>query len=104
MVQLLSVSLVIGLMLVSLDITPGSLVGVFSDIGPSLQSFGGGLWRTGEILIACLLAGGAIVVPAWLIQRRHAKQQSGVATHPALNVPKPIAADPGKPPAAVQLS
>jgi hypothetical protein len=99
MVQLLAVSLVIGLMLVSLDITPGWLLGLFSEIGPSLQSFGGGLWRTAEILAACLLAGGAIVVPAWLIQRYRSKQRSAA---PTLDHLQSIAAAARTPPTVVK--
>ncbi len=99
MVQLLAVSLVLGLMLVSLDITPGSLLGAVTDIGPSLQSLGGGLWRTGEILGACLLAGGAIVVPAWLIHRHRQTQRSTMIATPDLDRPQSV-----QPPAAAKRS
>ncbi len=80
--KLLAFSLVLGLMLVSLDFTPATVLHAIDDIGPSLQWFGNTLWRAAEVFAACLLAGGLIVVPAWLIQRYRWRRATTVTNAP----------------------
>jgi protein-S-isoprenylcysteine O-methyltransferase Ste14 len=75
LVKLAAASLVLGLLLVSLDITPSSLLAMAEDAGPALQQWAKFLWRAAEILLGCLLAGGALVLPYWLVQRRKRKPQ-----------------------------
>jgi hypothetical protein len=68
--KLLAISLFIGLLLVSLDITPHSVWMFAQDAGPALENFGRSFWRLGEVLLGCLLAGSVLVLPVWLFQRR----------------------------------
>jgi hypothetical protein len=68
--KLLTISLFIGLLLVSLDITPHNVWVFVQDAGPALENFGRSFWRFGEVLLGCMLAGSALVLPIWLFQRR----------------------------------
>jgi hypothetical protein len=56
-------------LLVSLDITPSSLLATAEDAGSYLDQWTKTVWRAGELLLGCLLAGGILVLPYWLIQR-----------------------------------
>jgi hypothetical protein len=76
-------SLVMGLLLVSLDITPSSLLAMAEDAGPYLLQSVHNVWRIAEILLGCLLAGGALVLPYWLLQRWRKKRRPQLAAVPA---------------------
>ena len=67
--RLLAVSLVVGLVLASLDLTFGDLGWPGTDFEALAARAAHGAMLAGEILLKCLLGGAAIVVPAWLIHR-----------------------------------
>ncbi len=84
-------SLVIGLLLASLDITPSSLLAMAEDTGPALQQWGNFMWRAAEILLGCLLAGGALVLPYWLVQRWRNKRRPQLTAVPVKPPQAPVA-------------
>jgi hypothetical protein len=67
--RLIAASLLLGLLLISLDITPSTLMVMAEDAGPVLRQWGRNIWRGTEIVVGCLLAGGALVLPYWLVKR-----------------------------------
>jgi hypothetical protein len=67
--KLIAASLLLGLLLISLDITPSTLLATAEDAGPALRQWGRNIWRAAEIVIGCMLAGGALVLPYWLVKR-----------------------------------
>jgi hypothetical protein len=77
--KLIGASMLVGLMLVSLDVTPSSLGGLLDDLGPRMKQAGAGLWRLTETMVACLLAGAALVLPVWLVRRYRHKVQQAIA-------------------------
>jgi hypothetical protein len=83
MLKLAVASLVMGLLLVSLDITPKSLLAMADDAGPILQQWARNVWRIAEILLGCLLAGGLLVLPYWLLQRWRKKRKPQLIAVPA---------------------
>jgi hypothetical protein len=85
--KLIGGSLTLGLVLVSLDITPSYVLELLGDIGPLVQQLGRSLWRAAEILLGCLLAGAALILPAWLIHRAWAKRSRPAALAPKQPAP-----------------
>jgi hypothetical protein len=82
--KLIGVSLFAGLLLVSLDITPRNVWSALQDVEPLLEQLGRSLWRFGDILLGCLVAGGAIVLPLWFLHRmRKAKRAKEATKAPA---------------------
>jgi hypothetical protein len=67
--RLIAASLLLGLLLVSLDITPSTLLAMAEDAGPVLRQWGHNIWRGAEIVVGCMLAGGALVLPYWVVKR-----------------------------------
>jgi hypothetical protein len=100
LVKLAAASLVMGLLLVSLDITPSSLLAMAEDAGPYLQQWGHFFWRAAEILLGCLLAGGALVLPYWLVQRWRRKRRPQLTAVPVKPPQASVAPAPLTPPAA----
>ena len=72
--KLVAISLVTGLMLVSLDITPRNIWLLLQDFVPFLEGLGHTIWRAGEVLLGCLAVGALIVLPIWYFQRRRKAQ------------------------------
>jgi hypothetical protein len=82
LVKLIGGSLLAGLLLISLDITPSSVWAALQDTEPFLEQLGRSLWRFGDVLLGCLVAGGAIVLPLWLFQRVRKANRAKIAAKP----------------------
>jgi hypothetical protein len=87
--KLLAISLVTGLLLVSLDITPHNVWVFAQDVGPALENFGRSFWRLGEVVLGCLLAGSIVVIPLWLLQRRNKARDEKAAKPSKRPTPPP---------------
>jgi hypothetical protein len=88
-------------MLVSLDITPSSMMVLADDLGPMFANLGHSLWRAVEILLSCLLVGAALVLPAYLLQRWWTKRRKSTTTAtkpllPAVVGPSAASMEPAK--------
>jgi hypothetical protein len=92
LLKLAIASLLMGLLLVSLDITPSSLLAMAEDAGSSLEQWGKSIGRAAEIVLGCLLAGGALVLPYWLVQRVRKKSRPSLAA--VAEKPRQVASDP----------
>jgi hypothetical protein len=73
LLKLFAFSVVVGLLLISLDFTPSFFLEVGADIGGMLSNLSHGLWRVFEIILGCALAGAVIVIPLWGLKRIRAR-------------------------------